>query len=200
MADGSSVPPANVVKNAAQAQGELKQAIGRHDLDKVRAALAEPNQPRPLDPGLVAKSFDGTDEYWGRPSLPITKLLVESEGLDVNYMPPFKRPSREALALARTNANANLTPREGLGASTRDWDEGYHLYVPLVGTALHAATAIVNLDGVRYLLDRGADARIKNSRGKTPLDMAKEHPSRSAIQAVLEEWERTHPRPAAKKS
>jgi len=43
---------------------------------------------------------------------------------------------------------------------------------PLKWTALHTATFEGNPQAVRLLLDNGADARIKDSMGRTPLDIA----------------------------
>ncbi|SPQ23414.1 49c22cb9-5628-4943-804e-7c10fbec3dec [Thermothielavioides terrestris] len=40
------------------------------------------------------------------------------------------------------------------------------------GTPLHKAATIGNAEAVRFLLDRGADPRIPNSKGRTALECA----------------------------
>uniref|UniRef100_A0A6J0UEC5 Ankyrin repeat and sterile alpha motif domain-containing protein 1B isoform X4 n=1 Tax=Pogona vitticeps TaxID=103695 RepID=A0A6J0UEC5_9SAUR len=61
------------------------------------------------------------------------------------------------------------------------------------GSALHEAALFGKVDVVRILLDTGIDANIKDSLGRTVLDVLKEHPSQQSLQiaALLQEYMET---------
>ncbi|XP_048356472.1 ankyrin repeat and sterile alpha motif domain-containing protein 1B isoform X9 [Sphaerodactylus townsendi] len=61
------------------------------------------------------------------------------------------------------------------------------------GSALHEAALFGKVDVVRILLERGIDANIKDSLGRTVLDILKEHPSQQSLQiaALLQEYMET---------
>ncbi|KAK2102427.1 hypothetical protein P7K49_020094, partial [Saguinus oedipus] len=50
------------------------------------------------------------------------------------------------------------------------------------GSALHEAALFGKVDVVRVLLETGIDANIKDSLGRTVLDILKEHPSQKSLQ------------------
>ncbi|XP_070110204.1 ankyrin repeat and sterile alpha motif domain-containing protein 1B isoform X26 [Equus przewalskii] len=58
------------------------------------------------------------------------------------------------------------------------------------GSALHEAALFGKVDVVRVLLETGIDANIKDSLGRTVLDILKEHPSQKSLQiaALLQEY------------
>ncbi|XP_042323891.1 ankyrin repeat and sterile alpha motif domain-containing protein 1B isoform X6 [Sceloporus undulatus] len=58
------------------------------------------------------------------------------------------------------------------------------------GSALHEAALFGKVDVVRILLETGIDANIKDSLGRTVLDILKEHPSQQSLQiaALLQEY------------
>uniref|UniRef100_F7BKL1 Ankyrin repeat and sterile alpha motif domain containing 1B n=1 Tax=Monodelphis domestica TaxID=13616 RepID=F7BKL1_MONDO len=58
------------------------------------------------------------------------------------------------------------------------------------GSALHEAALFGKVDVVRLLLETGIDANIKDSLGRTVLDVLKEHPSQKSLQiaALLQEY------------
>ncbi|XP_053107576.1 ankyrin repeat and sterile alpha motif domain-containing protein 1B isoform X12 [Hemicordylus capensis] len=58
------------------------------------------------------------------------------------------------------------------------------------GSALHEAALFGKLDVVRILLETGIDANIKDSLGRTVLDILKEHPSQQSLQiaALLQDY------------
>jgi len=57
-------------------------------------------------------------------------------------------------------------------------------------TPLHEAVLHSNI--VRTLLDRGADPRITNHSGETPLENARQMGNRNIVK-ILDQWERDHP-------
>ncbi|XP_062837038.1 ankyrin repeat and sterile alpha motif domain-containing protein 1B isoform X6 [Anolis carolinensis] len=61
------------------------------------------------------------------------------------------------------------------------------------GSALHEAALFGKVDVVRILLETGIDANIKDSLGRTVLDILKEHPSQQSLQiaALLQEYVET---------
>nr|XP_034982774.1 ankyrin repeat and sterile alpha motif domain-containing protein 1B isoform X4 [Zootoca vivipara] len=61
------------------------------------------------------------------------------------------------------------------------------------GSALHEAALFGKVDVVRILLETGIDANIKDSLGRTVLDILKEHPSQQSLQiaALLQEYTET---------
>ncbi|KAJ7329947.1 hypothetical protein JRQ81_016121 [Phrynocephalus forsythii] len=61
------------------------------------------------------------------------------------------------------------------------------------GSALHEAALFGKVDVVRILLDTGIDANIKDSLGRTVLEILKEHPSQQSLQiaALLQEYMET---------
>ncbi|XP_027447994.1 ankyrin repeat and sterile alpha motif domain-containing protein 1B isoform X13 [Zalophus californianus] len=58
------------------------------------------------------------------------------------------------------------------------------------GSALHEAALFGKVDVVRVLLETGIDANIKDSLGRTVLDILKEHPSQKSLQiaTLLQEY------------
>ncbi|XP_074182304.1 ankyrin repeat and sterile alpha motif domain-containing protein 1B isoform X15 [Rhinolophus sinicus] len=58
------------------------------------------------------------------------------------------------------------------------------------GSALHEAALFGKVDVVRVLLETGIDANIKDSLGRTVLDVLKEHPSQKSLQiaTLLQEY------------
>ncbi|XP_064232906.1 ankyrin repeat and sterile alpha motif domain-containing protein 1B isoform X10 [Aotus nancymaae] len=58
------------------------------------------------------------------------------------------------------------------------------------GSALHEAALFGKVDVVRILLETGIDANIKDSLGRTVLDILKEHPSQKSLQiaTLLQEY------------
>ncbi|XP_073940288.1 ankyrin repeat and sterile alpha motif domain-containing protein 1B isoform X8 [Castor canadensis] len=66
------------------------------------------------------------------------------------------------------------------------------------GSALHEAALFGKVDVVRVLLETGIDANIKDSLGRTVLDILKEHPSQKSLQiaALLQEYLEGVGRPA----
>ncbi|TEA33022.1 hypothetical protein DBR06_SOUSAS7410084, partial [Sousa chinensis] len=58
------------------------------------------------------------------------------------------------------------------------------------GSALHEAALFGKVDVVRILLETGIDANIKDSLGRTVLDILKEHPSQKSLQiaSLLQEY------------
>ncbi|XP_049550253.1 ankyrin repeat and sterile alpha motif domain-containing protein 1B isoform X13 [Orcinus orca] len=58
------------------------------------------------------------------------------------------------------------------------------------GSALHEAALFGKVDVVRVLLETGIDANIKDSLGRTVLDILKEHPSQKSLQiaSLLQEY------------
>ena len=52
----------------------------------------------------------------------------------------------------------------------------------------HVACALGNLGVVRFLLDKGAELQKLNTRGQTPMDLARQH-SRDEVVRLLEETE-----------
>uniref|UniRef100_A0A8C8SWN5 Ankyrin repeat and sterile alpha motif domain containing 1B n=1 Tax=Pelusios castaneus TaxID=367368 RepID=A0A8C8SWN5_9SAUR len=58
------------------------------------------------------------------------------------------------------------------------------------GSALHEAALFGKVDVVRILLETGIDANIKDSLGRTVLDILKEHPSQQSLQiaTLLQEY------------
>ncbi|XP_013374043.1 PREDICTED: ankyrin repeat and sterile alpha motif domain-containing protein 1B isoform X1 [Chinchilla lanigera] len=67
------------------------------------------------------------------------------------------------------------------------------------GSALHEAALFGKVDVVRVLLETGIDANIKDSLGRTVLDILKEHPSQKSLQiaTLLQEYLDGVGRPAA---
>ncbi|XP_065417006.1 ankyrin repeat and sterile alpha motif domain-containing protein 1B isoform X7 [Chrysemys picta bellii] len=61
------------------------------------------------------------------------------------------------------------------------------------GSALHEAALFGKVDVVRILLETGIDANIKDSLGRTVLDILKEHPSQQSLQiaTLLQEYIKT---------
>uniref|UniRef100_A0A8C4VEX5 Ankyrin repeat and sterile alpha motif domain containing 1B n=1 Tax=Gopherus evgoodei TaxID=1825980 RepID=A0A8C4VEX5_9SAUR len=61
------------------------------------------------------------------------------------------------------------------------------------GSALHEASLFGKVDVVRILLETGIDANIKDSLGRTVLDILKEHPSQQSLQiaTLLQEYIKT---------
>ncbi|XP_074867465.1 ankyrin repeat and sterile alpha motif domain-containing protein 1B isoform X6 [Carettochelys insculpta] len=61
------------------------------------------------------------------------------------------------------------------------------------GSALHEAALFGKVDVVRILLETGIDANIKDSLGRTVLDILKEHPSQQSLQiaTLLQEYMKT---------
>ncbi|XP_019336452.2 ankyrin repeat and sterile alpha motif domain-containing protein 1B isoform X7 [Alligator mississippiensis] len=61
------------------------------------------------------------------------------------------------------------------------------------GSALHEAALFGKVDVVRILLETGIDAYIKDSLGRTVLDILKEHPSQQSLQiaALLQDYMET---------
>ncbi|XP_036312521.1 ankyrin repeat and sterile alpha motif domain-containing protein 1B isoform X10 [Pipistrellus kuhlii] len=66
------------------------------------------------------------------------------------------------------------------------------------GSALHEAALFGKVDVVRVLLETGIDANIKDSLGRTVLDILKEHPSQKSLQiaTLLQEYLEGTGRPA----
>ncbi|XP_076410734.1 ankyrin repeat and sterile alpha motif domain-containing protein 1B isoform X12 [Peromyscus maniculatus bairdii] len=66
------------------------------------------------------------------------------------------------------------------------------------GSALHEAALFGKVDVVRVLLETGIDANIKDSLGRTVLDILKEHPSQKSLQiaTLLQEYLEGVGRPA----
>ncbi|XP_036106842.1 ankyrin repeat and sterile alpha motif domain-containing protein 1B isoform X5 [Molossus molossus] len=66
------------------------------------------------------------------------------------------------------------------------------------GSALHEAALFGKVDVVRVLLETGIDANIKDSLGRTVLDILKEHPSQKSLQiaTLLQEYLEAAGRPA----
>ncbi|KAM5288846.1 ankyrin repeat and sterile alpha motif domain-containing protein 1B isoform 8-T8 [Ctenodactylus gundi] len=66
------------------------------------------------------------------------------------------------------------------------------------GSALHEAALFGKVDVVRVLLETGIDANIKDSLGRTVLDILKEHPSQKSLQiaTLLQEYLEGMGRPA----
>ncbi|XP_012656677.1 ankyrin repeat and sterile alpha motif domain-containing protein 1B isoform X5 [Otolemur garnettii] len=66
------------------------------------------------------------------------------------------------------------------------------------GSALHEAALFGKVDVVRILLETGIDANIKDSLGRTVLDILKEHPSQKSLQiaTLLQEYLEGMRRPA----
>nr|XP_045008299.1 ankyrin repeat and sterile alpha motif domain-containing protein 1B isoform X20 [Jaculus jaculus] len=67
------------------------------------------------------------------------------------------------------------------------------------GSALHEAALFGKVDVVQVLLETGIDANIKDSLGRTVLDILKEHPSQKSLQiaTLLQEYLEGVGRPAA---
>ncbi|XP_045409121.1 ankyrin repeat and sterile alpha motif domain-containing protein 1B isoform X5 [Lemur catta] len=67
------------------------------------------------------------------------------------------------------------------------------------GSALHEAALFGKVDVVRVLLETGIDANIKDSLGRTVLDILKEHPSQKSLQiaTLLQEYLEGVGRPTA---
>ena len=57
--------------------------------------------------------------------------------------------------------------------ANHDWSRRWHHWLPL-GTALHDAAGYGKLRAVKYLVKRGIDVSIKDSRGHTALEVANE--------------------------
>ena len=72
--------------------------------------------------------------------------------------------------------------------ANHDWSRRWHHWLPL-GTALHDAAGEGRIRAVRYLVNRGIDMSIKDSRGHTALNVAREF-DRADIVEFLEGIER----------
>jgi ankyrin repeat protein len=70
-----------------------------------------------------------------------------------------------------------------------DWSRRFHFWMPL-GTALHEAGRVDNVKAARYLLSRGIDASIKDTKGDTALEWARRCNSAKVVR-LLEEVEDT---------
>lgn len=68
-----------------------------------------------------------------------------------------------------------------------DWSRRFHFWMPL-GTALHEAARLDNVKASRYLLRRGIDAGIRDTKGDTALEWARKCSSARVV-ALLEEVE-----------
>ena len=56
-----------------------------------------------------------------------------------------------------------------------------------LGTALHKAAELGNVDAVRYLIGEGADRSIKDTNGRTAIELAQMLNQRQVIEALEEE-------------
>ena len=69
-----------------------------------------------------------------------------------------------------------------------DWSKRFHFWMPL-GTALHEAASLDNVKAARYLLSRGIDASIRDTKGCTALECARTCNSVGVIE-ILEQVEK----------
>lgn len=72
-----------------------------------------------------------------------------------------------------------------------DWSRRFHFWMPL-GTALHEAARVDNVRAARYLLSRGIDASIKDTKDRTALECARKCKSERVVK-LLEEIENNTP-------
>lgn len=66
-----------------------------------------------------------------------------------------------------------------------DWSRRFHFWMPL-GTALHEAGTLDNVKAARYLLGRGIDTSIKNTKGLTALETARKYNSEKVAKLLKE--------------
>ena len=140
---------------------------------------ADPNRQCVVD--LTPLSFAVEDA-----PLPVIELML-SRGGDVrrgqllHHAVERGGENIAVLELLITNgANINATMYEGHYPSL-----ALYCFMDL-GTPLHRAAELGKADVVRYLLSHGADMNIKNAKGKTPLECARQFNQSEVIQ-LLEE-------------
>ena len=77
-----------------------------------------------------------------------------------------------AAMLKQTDVIHKLLQR-GADVNKRDRDDGR--------TALHYSARKNNTDAIRLLLQNGASTTIKDNKGRTPIDVAREHNHQEAV-------------------
>lgn len=135
---------------------------------------------------------DARDE-WGRSPLHyaassgnflITHLLIE-RGADVNALDAYSRtPLHEAVSslvgpkekILKNYGVAMLLLKYGANPNIRD---DYYSWTPL-----HYAARYGAVDIVKELLEHGADPTIRDNKGRTPLDIAKEFGHDEVVQIL----------------
>lgn len=81
------------------------------------------------------------------------------------------------------------TPINETMYENHDWSRRFHFWMPM-GTSLHEAAMLGKVKAARYLLTRGIDASIKDTKGFTALDRAREFKHPECVK-LLEDVENT---------
>ncbi len=147
----------------------LMQAVKANQLDAVTQLLAN---------GAAVNQADGGGDwpvimaaYLGHTA--VLKVLLEA-GADLAVLDPgMKATALHAAAYAGRPEAARLLIAHGIAINQQGPYNGY--------TALHDAVWQNNLDTAKVILEGGADATIRSTKGQTPLQLAQANHSKELI-------------------
>ena len=167
----------------AGGQPEIVQAVAAQDVERVRQLISRGTDVNDRGNGEWTAAI-----HYTRGNEEILKLLLEADA-DPNSPDPTSTVLGEYALGGKTSA-VELLLTHGAAIDVQDVAYG--------DTALHKAATNGNLEVVQLLVERGADATVRNKQGQTAYDAAAEYPNQPDRQAVMRYLEpEKHPVPVA---
>ncbi|MGO9116839.1 MAG: ankyrin repeat domain-containing protein [Desulfomonilaceae bacterium] len=154
---------------------ELIQTIQFGTVEQVEILLKQGANPNAVDDDLDSALTIAAFIH----DIKLVKLLT-SHGADVNYR------NHNGLTPLHDAAFASLKAAQEIGRILLDQGADVNAFDSLGRTPLMCAVDKRNVDLVKILLERGADATRRNSNGERALDLIGRNKHAAALKAILE--------------